>query len=82
MLIRTRHIDRPALNKSGQFIAFNYERVVGVPSICESNWLGHELFKKSGTLDFSVFNIWDTFSSILRYLRVQCLAVLACNCLL
>lgn len=76
MLIRTRHIDRPALNKSGQFIAFNYERVVGV------TWLGHELFKKSGTLDFSVFNIWDTFSSILRYHRVQCLAVLACNCLL
>lgn len=30
MLIRTRHIDRPALNKSGQFIAFNYEKVVGV----------------------------------------------------
>lgn len=26
MLIRTRHIDRPALNKSGQFIAFNYQK--------------------------------------------------------
>lgn len=70
MLIRTRHIDRPALNKSGQFIAFQLWKggwcdlvstsSIGRPMNCSRN---PELLRLQ-YMEFIFINSWVSYGTV------------------